>query len=131
MQKITTFFMFDGKAEEALNFYTSLFPNSRVLNITRYRSGQVGAEGTVMHALFQLDGQEFMCIDSNIKHDFNFTPATSLYVNCVNEAEVERLFAQLSQGGQILMPLDSYPFSRKYALLTDRFGISWQLSLID
>ncbi len=66
--------MFDGEAEEAMNFYTSLFYESKILSITRYGPGEAGAEGTVMHATFSLGGQEFMCIDSNVKHEFTFTP---------------------------------------------------------
>ena len=129
MQKLTTFLMFAGQAEEAMNFYLSLFENSKVLSITRYGPGEAGAEGSVMHATFTLNGQEFMCIDSNIEHGFTFTPAMSIYVNCESEAEIDRLFDALSNTGQVLMPLDRYPFSEKFAWLADRFGVSWQLSL--
>jgi predicted 3-demethylubiquinone-9 3-methyltransferase (glyoxalase superfamily) len=129
MQKITPFLMFTGRAEEAINFYTSIFEQSEIVNIARYGPNQAGAEGTVMHATFRLNGQEFMCIDSNIEHDFTFTPALSLYVNCATVAEIETLFEKLSFGGQILMPLDRYPFSAKYAWISDKFGVSWQLNL--
>ena len=129
MQKITTFLMFEGQAEEAITFYTSLFAQSKILNISRYGPGEAGAEGTVRHATFSLNGQEFMCIDSS-GHEFTFTPAVSLYVNCATEAEIDTLFERLSQGGQILMPLDRYPFSEKFAWIADRFGVSWQLSLL-
>ena len=129
MQKLTTFLMFAGRAEEAMNFYISLFKNSKVLSITRYGPGEAGAEGSVMHATFTLNGQEFMCIDSNIEHGFTFTPAMSIYVKCESEAEIDRLFDALSNAGQVLMPLDRYPFSEKFAWLADRFGVSWQLSL--
>ena len=129
MQKITTFLMFTGNAEEAMDFYMSLFSGSQILDITRYGPGEAGAEGNVMHATFLLNGQEFMCIDSNIEHAFTFTPAISLYVNCETEAEIDRLFERLTQAGQVLMPLDHYPFSQKFAWVSDRFGVSWQLSL--
>ncbi len=129
MQKITTFLMFNGQAEEAMNFYTSLFEDSEILSITRYGPGEAGTEGSVMHSTFSLCGQDFMCIDSNVKHDFTFTPAMSIYVSCETEAEIDRLFEQLSQAGQVLMPLDRYPFSQKYAWIADKFGVSWQLSL--
>ena len=121
--------MFTGRAEEAINFYTSIFEKSEIVNIIRYGPNQAGAEGTVMHATFTLNGQEFMCIDSNIEHGFTFTPALSLYVNCATEAELETLFEKLSSDGQVLMPLDSYPFSAKYAWISDKFGVSWQLNL--
>ncbi len=129
MQKFTTFLMFDGKAEKAINFYTSLFKPSAILNITRYGKNETGAEGTVQHAAFTLNGQEFMCIDSSAQHAFTFTPSISLYVRCESEEEIDRVFAALSEGGQILMPLDQYPFSKKFAWLSDQFGVSWQLSL--
>jgi len=130
MQKITTFLMFDGNAEEAMSFYTSLFDKSKILSVARYGPNEAGAEGTVMQATFSLGGQEFMCIDSNIKHQFTFTPAMSLYVNCGTEAEIDGLFEKLSHAGQVLMPLDRYPFSEKFAWVSDRFGVSWQLNLV-
>ena len=129
MQKLTTFLMFAGQAEEAMNFYISLFEKSKVLSITRYGPDESGTEGSVMHATFSLGGQEFMCIDSNIEHGFTFTPAMSIYINCETEAEIDRLFESLSQAGQVLMPLDRYPFSEKFAWVADRFGVSWQLNL--
>jgi predicted 3-demethylubiquinone-9 3-methyltransferase (glyoxalase superfamily) len=85
----------------------------------------------VMHATFSLYGQEFMCIDSNVKHEFTFTPAVSLFVSCGTEEEIDALFGELSRGGQVLMPLDRYPFSGKFAWISDRFGVSWQLSLTE
>lgn len=129
MQKFTTFLMFDGRAEEAMRLYIALFRHSEILSITRYKANEAGAEGTVQHATFTLDGQEFMCIDSSAQHAFTFTPSMSLYVRCDIEEEIDRAFAQLSQDGQILMPLDRYPFSEKFGWVSDRFGVSWQLNL--
>lgn len=82
-----------------------------------------------MHALFTLNGQELICINSNLEHGFTFSPAMSLYVNCETEAEIDELFENLSHDGQVLMPLDQYPYSEKYARLVDKFGVSWQLNL--
>ncbi|HEY8918776.1 MAG TPA: VOC family protein [Chitinophaga sp.] len=130
MQKITTFLMFEGQAEAALNFYISLFKDSKVINISRYGPNEMGAEGSVMHATFSLNGQQFMAIDSNVKHGFTFTPAISLYVTCETEQEIDTLFAQLSAGGKVMMPLGKYPFSNKFGWVGDQFGVSWQLSLI-
>ena len=129
MQKITTFLMFGGQAEAAMNFYTSLFADSAILSLTRYGPGEAGAEGSVMLATFALNGQEFMCIDSNVEHGFTFTPAMSLYVICTSEAEIDQLFEKLSQDGQILMPLGPYPFSEKFGWVADQYGVSWQLNL--
>ncbi len=129
-QKITPFLMFAGQAEEAMHLYVSLFDGSEVLDIRRYGPNEAGVEGSVMHATFSLGGQRFMCIDSSVKHDFTFTPATSLYVTCHSEEEVDRLFRRLSEGGQVLMPLDAYPFSERFAWVADRYGVSWQLALV-
>lgn len=128
-QKITTFLMFAGQAEEAMTFYTGLFPNSEIVSLQRYGPDQPGgAEGSIFHATFTLNGQRFMAIDS-AGHAFTFTPAISLSVGCETEAEIDRLFARLSEGGSVLMPLDAYPFSRKFGWVADRFGVSWQLTL--
>jgi predicted 3-demethylubiquinone-9 3-methyltransferase (glyoxalase superfamily) len=124
-QKITTFLMFEGKAEEAMNFYTSLFKESEIINITRYDT----SDGEVLHATFTLNGQAFMCIDSQVKHEFTFTPAMSLYVTCDTEEEIQTLFEKLSEDGKVLMPLASYPFSEKYGWVSDKYGVSWQLDL--
>ena len=84
MHQTTTSFMFvgkqHGKAEEAINFYVSLFKNSRIINIVRYGAGEGEPEGTVTHAVFTLNGQEYMAMDSNGAHDFTFTPAISIFV---------------------------------------------------
>jgi len=127
MQKFVTFLMFTGRAEEAMKFYTSLFKNSEITKISRYGANEDGVEGTVEHATFTLNGQEFMCIDSYVQHDFTFTPAISIFIRCETEEEIGRAFAALSQGGQILMPLDRYPFSPKFGWVADKFGVSWQL----
>ncbi len=129
MQKITSFLMFDGTAEEAMNFYLSVFPDASRESIVLYGAGEGGPEGKVKHAVFSLFGQRFMCIDSVIKHGFTFTPAMSLHVTCETAGEVDALFAKLSVDGQLLMPLDTYPFSKRYAWFNDRYGVSWQLML--
>jgi len=128
-QKIKTFLMFEGRCEEAMKFYVSLFPDAAIAGLRRYRPGEPGAEGSVMQATFTIAGQTFMAIDSAMKHDFTFTPSMSLFVDCADEAEIDALFAKLSEGGKVLMPLAAYPFSRKFAWLSDRFGVSWQLNL--
>ena len=128
-QKITTFLMFEGRAEEAITYYTSLFDDAEVIHITRYGADGPGKEDTVQRATFSLAGQRFMCIDSYVRHDFTFTPAVSLYVRCGNEAEIDRLYAALAEQGTELMPLGSYGFSARFGWVNDRFGVSWQLDL--
>ncbi|MGG0290871.1 VOC family protein [Bacillus pacificus] len=130
-QKITTFLMFEGKAEEAMNFYTSLFDQSEIVSISRYDENGPGKEGTVIQATFTLHGQEFMCIDSYVNHNFTFTPAMSLYVTCDTEEEIETAFNKLAEDGAVLMPLGSYPFSKKFGWLNDKYGVSWQLTLAE
>ncbi|PFG05378.1 VOC family protein [Bacillus sp. es.034] len=130
MNKVTPFLMFqDGNAEEAMNFYTSLIEDSAITNIARYGANESGDEGTVMQATFTLKGQEFMCIDSNVKHQFDFTPSFSIFLTCDTEEELETIYVKLSEGGQALMPLGDYGFSKKFGWLNDRFGVSWQLNL--
>lgn len=129
-QRVFPFLMFqEGNAEEAMTFYVSLFPGSEVTDIVRYGPGQPGKEGSVMKARFSLAGQTVMCIDSPMKHAFTFTPSFSFFVDCESEEEIARLAAALSEGGAALMPLGNYGFSRQFAWLNDRFGVSWQLNL--
>ncbi|RKP47995.1 VOC family protein [Cohnella endophytica] len=128
-QKIKTFLMFSGQAEEAMNLYVSLFDRSEILSLLRHGANGAGEEGTVQLARFSLNGQTFMCIDSNFKHAFTFTPAISLYVNCDSEEEIDRVFGRLSEGGSVLMPLAEYPFSKKFGWVADKYGVTWQLSL--
>lgn len=126
---VTPFLMFQGgRAEEALTFYVSLFQEARVDSIDRYGPDGQGPEGSVALAAFTLAGQRLLCIDSPVEHGFDFTPSTSLFVECKDDAEVDRLFAALAEGGEVLMPLDAYPFSSRYGWVNDRFGVSWQLS---
>jgi predicted 3-demethylubiquinone-9 3-methyltransferase (glyoxalase superfamily) len=122
-QKITTCFMFNGKAEEAMNFYTSVFDQSEINSVFHHE------DGTVSHATFTLKGQTFMAIDNSNKQDHPFTPAMSLFVTCDTEEEINRVFEQLSQGGKVLMPLAAYPFSEKFGWVEDKYGVSWQLNL--
>jgi predicted 3-demethylubiquinone-9 3-methyltransferase (glyoxalase superfamily) len=109
MRKITPFLWFDGKAEEAMNFYVSIFKNSKIGRVTP------GPKGTVMSATFQLDGQEFMAL--NAGPQFKFTEAISFYVNCETQEEVDELWEKLSEGGQ----------KSRCGWLKDKFGLSWQI----
>lgn len=127
--KVTTHLMFEGAAEEAMNFYVSLFQGSEIIDIERYGPDEPGIEGSIKIATFTLVGRDFICIDSPIKHDFSFTPSISIFIDCDNETELEEVFGRLSAGGAVLMPLDNYGFSKKFAWVNDRFGVSWQLNL--
>ncbi len=115
-QKITPFLWFDDQAEEAANFYTSLFDDSRVTNVTRYGPAGPGPEGSAMTVSFELAGQAFTALNGG--PEFTFTPAISFYVSCESQAEVDRLWEALtSDGGEESM----------CGWLKDRFGLSWQI----
>jgi predicted 3-demethylubiquinone-9 3-methyltransferase (glyoxalase superfamily) len=128
-QQVTPFLMFTGDAERAMELYTSLFDDARVLALSRWGADGQGAEGTVQQATFSIAGQVFRCFDSPPVHAFGFTPSLSLFVDVASEDELDRLFAGLSDGGEVLMPLDAYGFSRRFGWVNDRFGVSWQLNL--
>lgn len=106
-----------GKAEEAMDFYISLFKNSGIRNIVYYGSNDNDVEGTIKHAVFLLNGQEFMAMDSSIEHNFNFTPAVSFYVRCKSQEEVDRLWEKLSAD----------PSAEQCGWLKDKYGVSWQI----
>jgi predicted 3-demethylubiquinone-9 3-methyltransferase (glyoxalase superfamily) len=115
MQKITPFLWFDDKAEEAMNFYVSIFKNSKVGTVTRYGEAGPGPKGTVMSATFQLDGQEFFALNGG--PHYKFTPAVSFFVNCETQQEVDELWDKLSAGGR----------KDRCGWLQDRYGLSWQI----
>jgi len=132
MKDVVTFLMFSGErhgqAKAAIETYVSLFPGSAIERIDCYGPGEDQPEGTVRTAWFKLGARRFMAIDSAGPHAFNFTPSMSLFVECETEDELERFYAALSEGGQVLMPLDNYGFSRRFGWVNDRFGVSWQLN---
>lgn len=129
MTQVTPFLMFQGNAEKAMKFYTSHIAESAITSIIRYGANEAGVEGTVVRANFELKGQKFMCIDSNAKHGFDFTPSYSMFITCDSEEEIDTLYATFVQGGEELMPLGSYGFSQKFGWLVDQFGVSWQFNL--
>jgi predicted 3-demethylubiquinone-9 3-methyltransferase (glyoxalase superfamily) len=115
MQKITPFLWFNGNAEEAMYFYTSIFKNSKVGRIIRWGEAGPGPKGTVMSVTFQLDGQEFMALNGGPQ--FTFSPAISFFVNCETQVEVDELWEKLSAGGQ----------KQRCGWLQDKYGVSWQI----
>lgn len=115
MQKITPFLWFNDQAEEAMNFYVSIFSNSKILMLRRYGKEGPGPEGTVMTGTFQLEGQEFMALNGG--PHFSFTPAISLFVSCKTQEEVDELWDKLSAGGA----------PNQCGWVQDKFGLSWQI----
>ena len=115
MQKITPFLWFDGKAEEAAKFYTSIFKNSKIGSISRYGEEGPGPKGAVMSATFQLDGQEFIALNGGPQ--FTFSPAISFFVNCETQEELDEIWEKLCEGGK----------KNRCGWLQDKFGVSWQV----
>jgi len=115
MQKIAPCLWFDGKAEEAANYYTSIFKGSKILNVARYGDAGPGPKGTVMMVTFELEEQRFMALNGGPQ--YSFSPAISLFVDCETQAEVDELWDKLSAGGQQL----------QCAWLKDKFGMFWQI----
>jgi predicted 3-demethylubiquinone-9 3-methyltransferase (glyoxalase superfamily) len=115
MQNITPFLWFDGKAEEAMNFYVSIFKNSKVVRVNRCGEAGPGPKGSVMAATFQLDGQEFIALNGGSQ--FTFTPAISFLVNCQTQQEVDELWEKLCAGGE----------KGRCGWLKDKYGLSWQI----
>jgi predicted 3-demethylubiquinone-9 3-methyltransferase (glyoxalase superfamily) len=141
MQKIVPCLWFDKDAEEAMNFYVSVFSQSRtstegskLIRIKRYPNKvpeefMKGMEGKVLMGLVELAGYRFLTVDGG--PIFRFTPAISFFVRCHSEDEVEAYWSRLSDGGTPLMPLDTYPFSKKYGWIQDKYGVSWQIILAE
>jgi len=126
---VTPFLMFQGNAEEAMRLYVSLFPDGKIHQIVRRNPTGAGSAGSIARASFSIGGQSILCSDSDVQHEFTFTPSSSLFVNFDGEDELRRVLAALSAGGSVLMELDNYGFSRKFAWINDGFGVSWQLNL--
>jgi predicted 3-demethylubiquinone-9 3-methyltransferase (glyoxalase superfamily) len=116
MPKITTFLTFDNKAEEAANFYTSLFKNSKIVSSSRYGDAGPGPKGSLMSATISLDGQELMLLNGG--PSFTFTPGFSLFVSCESQAEVDDYWSKLTAAGG--KPVQC-------GWITDQFGVSWQI----
>jgi len=115
MQKIIPSLWFDGNAEEAMNFYVSVFKNSKILSITRYGDAGPGPKGSVMAGTFEIEGQTFYVLNGGPQ--YKFTPAISLFVNCETQQEVDELWNKLCEGGA----------PNRCGWLTDKFGVSWQI----
>lgn len=141
--KTTSFLTFVGdqcgKAEEALNFYTTIFPNSGIKSITKYKEGEPGGTtDLIKYGIFTLNGIDYMVSESNYNHAWSFTPAVSLFISDNSEDVIQTLFEKLvSNDGQVMVPLDDYKgegdygFGKKFGWCQDKFGISWQFVLTE
>jgi predicted 3-demethylubiquinone-9 3-methyltransferase (glyoxalase superfamily) len=133
MRALHPFLMFcgdqHGKAEEAIHWYCSVFERSRIIAIDKYGPDEGQPEGTVRVARFEIGGTEVRAIDSAAPHQFTFTPAISLWVECTSREEIEQCSTALSDGGTHLMPPANYGFSELFCWVADRYGVTWQLNL--
>jgi len=131
MKSLETCLWFNDQAEEAVKFYTSIFKNSKIGKTARY--GESGSdisgqkEGSVMTVHFQIENQSIIALNGGPL--FKFNPSLSYFVTSENEAEINQIWKKLSEGGEVRMELDKYPWSEKYGFVADRFGVNWQLSL--
>jgi predicted 3-demethylubiquinone-9 3-methyltransferase (glyoxalase superfamily) len=133
MQRMAPCLMFVGdqcgKAEEAIDLYVSAFVDSAVLEVERFGSEDGGERG-IKRARLRVAGRELVAMDSAGPHRFTFTPAISLVVECDSKDELDAAWARLADGATVLMPLQAYDFSPRFGWLQDRFGVTWQLSLV-
>jgi len=121
--------MFEGRAEEAMRYYAEHVPGCEIVEIVHYGAGEQGAEGSVLRGDLRVANLAVTCMDSSIHHAFTFTPSISLFVTCDSLEEISRVARALGDGGQVLMGLADYGFSKQFTWLNDRFGVSWQLNL--
>lgn len=127
-KSISTFLTFGGTAETAVNFYLSLFPNEgRILSQTLFKEGEPGIPGTILNLTFEIRGQSFMAMDMDKKYLSDFSWATSILVQCIDEAEFDRLFQAFSNQGHVMMGPEAVMDIQKACWVTDRFGVTWQL----
>ena len=128
-----------GKAEEAINFYTAIFPNSEINSITKYAEGEAGGTPELIkYGEFTLNGTDYLVAESNYNHAWSFTPGVSLFISDKSNDVIQTLFEKLSSnGGQVMIPLDNYQgdgdygFGKKFGWCQDKYGISWQFVLTE
>lgn len=125
-QKITTFLTFSGNAEEAMHFYVSVFPNTKILTLTYFEKDQPGEEGKVLNGVLSIMDEQLMFMDMAKESAVPFSWATSFLINCSSEAEFDSIFAALSEGGFVAMGPAPVMHLRKVAWVTDKFGVTWQ-----
>jgi predicted 3-demethylubiquinone-9 3-methyltransferase (glyoxalase superfamily) len=122
------FVMFEGRAEEAITFYVASIPTCQIVNIERYDGSGPEPAGSVKSAVISICGQQVRFFDSYVQHAFTFTPSISFFIDAIDEAELDLIASKLGDGGEFLMPPNNYGFSKKFAWLKDKFGVSWQVN---
>jgi predicted 3-demethylubiquinone-9 3-methyltransferase (glyoxalase superfamily) len=130
MTTITPFLMFTGQAKKALSLYERCFSDFSIVQCDEYPEGEERMRGKIHYAVISIHGQQLAVIDSPVEHAFGFTPSLSLMVEFTDPAAIRQAYNKLTDGGEILMPLDRYDFAAQYAWINDPFGVSWQLKVV-
>ena len=126
-QKILPFLSFRGNAEEAVNFYISVFPDARIISLVHITDKANGEPGKVLNVLFEIMGQQFMAMDMDEQHSPEFSWAVSMYTNCGSEEEFDMIFSRLAEDGLVMMGPESVLEFRKVTWITDKYNVTWQL----
>lgn len=128
MKSMTPFLMFEGRAEEAMEYYMDIFEDAEIRYVQKYDADSPEMQGKIMQGVIRIHDQMIMLMDSNVPHEFSFTPSMSFFIECHSLPEIENHYRKLKKKGAILMPLDEYGFSDRFAWVQDQFGVSWQLN---
>lgn len=129
MTTLTPFLMFTGQASQAMDLYRRCFTEFAVLQCDEYPGDDPQLAGKIHYAVISIHGQQLAVIDSPVEHAFDFTPSLSLMVEFTEPESINKAYDLLTDGGEILMPLDRYDFASQYAWINDPFGVSWQLKM--
>lgn len=128
MKSMTPFLMFQGRAQEAMDYYMEIFEDAEIRYVKEYDADIPEMQGKVMQGVIRIHDQLIMLMDSNVPHEFSFTPSMSFFIECNSMMEIEHSYQKLKKKGAILMPLDEYGFSDSFSWVQDQFGVSWQLN---
>lgn len=128
MKSMTPFLMFQGRAQEAMDYYMEIFEDAEIRYVKEYDAETPEMQGKVMQGVIRIHDQLIMLMDSNVPHEFSFTPSMSFFIECNSMMEIEHSYQKLKKKGAILMPLDEYGFSDSFSWVQDQFGVSWQLN---
>ena len=128
MKSMTPFLMFQGRAQEAMDYYIEIFEDAEIRYVKEYDAETPEMQGKVMQGVIRIHDQLIMLMDSNVPHEFSFTPSMSFFIEGNSMMEIEHSYQKLKKKGAILMPLDEYGFSDSFAWVQDQFGVSWQLN---
>ncbi|WP_411842538.1 VOC family protein [Salinicoccus sp. HZC-1] len=128
MKSMTPFLMFEGRAKEAMEYYMEIFEDAEIRYMREYDEDSPEMQDKVMQGVIRIHDQLIMVMDSEVPHEFSFTPSMSFFIECNSLPEIEHYYRKLKKKGAIHMPLDEYGFSNRFAWVQDQFGVTWQLN---